>query len=38
MIDFGAWASEAYRIPADDNDAADAADDPRPREPKRDVP
>ena len=23
MIDFGAWASDAYRIPAEDDDVAD---------------
>ncbi|MEP7183991.1 MAG: DNA gyrase inhibitor YacG [Betaproteobacteria bacterium] len=33
LIDAGAWASEAYRMPlADDADPADAGDDPDPRE------
>jgi endogenous inhibitor of DNA gyrase (YacG/DUF329 family) len=40
MLDFGAWASDAYRIPASGDDAIDVADDtsldpPPPGDPRR---
>jgi endogenous inhibitor of DNA gyrase (YacG/DUF329 family) len=33
MIDLGAWANEAYRVPARDEDASAQDDETRPKPP-----